>query len=192
MQHQHQHRKLLFPQPPVLLFRIQRCVGILSRQSVRVRSGGWHQTHREKWSIDPPAVAQYIFNASTVYECLTSVPFNPAVASRFIQYYNDTLQFQSTLAFLKDPPASYQQPATDLIAGLARIQQAIDNGQFKDQYSFEATLQTLIYSAHDAHLKLIAGVLAPFTFGLPFEVASISLDGKELPKVYVTCKLHQS
>lgn len=133
-----------------------------------------------------------IFNASEVYECLTSVPFHPAVASQFVQYYNDTLQFQSTLAFLKDPPQGYQQPPTDLMAGLARIQQAIDNGQFKDQYSFEATLQTLIYSAHDAHLQLFAGVLAPFTFGLPFELASVSLDGKELPKVYDTCNPRRS
>ncbi|MCJ1465052.1 hypothetical protein MMC07_003668 [Pseudocyphellaria aurata] len=132
---------------------------------------------------------QYLFNASTVYECLTSVPFNPAVASQFIQYYNDTLQFQSTLAFLKDPPRGYQQPPTDLMAGLARIQKAIDNGQFKDEYSFEATLQSLIYSAHDAHLQLVAGVLAPFTFALPFELASVSLDGKELPKVYDTSDL---
>lgn len=187
---QHRHRKRLVPQPQLLLFRIQQRVGILSRQGVSSSSsGGKHRTRCNRTDAIP---AQYIFNASTVYECLISVPFNPTVASRFIQYYNDTLQFQSTIAYLKAPPAGYQQPATDLVGGLARIQQAIDNGQFKDQYSFETTLQRLIYSAHDAHLQLIAGVLAPFKFALPFGIASVSLDGKELPKVYVTCNPHRS
>jgi hypothetical protein len=89
-----------------------------------------------------------------VYECLTSVPFNAAVATRFIQYYNDTLQFHSTLAYLKNPPESYQQPAVDVIDELGRIQTAINKGLFKNQYEFEATLESLIYSVHDMHLEL--------------------------------------
>lgn len=186
---QHRHCKRLVPEPQVLLFRIQQRVGILSRQSVSSFSSG--EKHRTRCNRTD-AIPAHVFNASTVHECLISVPFIPTVASSFIQYYNDTLQFQSTIAFLKAPPAGYQQPATDLVDGLARIQQAIDNGQFKDQYSFEVTLQRLIYSAHDAHLQLSAGVLAPFTFALPFEIASVSLDGKELPKVYLTCNPHQS
>ena len=128
----------------------------------------------------------FVFNASTVYACLTSVPFNPAVATRFIKYYNDTLQFQSTLPYLKDPPAGYQQPATDLLGGLTSIQQAINDNVFPNQYSFEATLQNLINSAHDAHVQLIAGVLAAFTFASPYEIASVSIDGIQLPKIYVT------
>jgi len=128
----------------------------------------------------------YVFNASTVYACLTSVPFNPAVASRFIKYYNDTIQFQSTLAYLKDPPAGYQQPPIDLVAGLGSIQQAIDDNLFPNQYSFEATLQNLINSANDAHIQLVAGVLAAFTFASPYEIASVSSDGIQLPKIYIT------
>ena len=55
-----------------------------------------------------------IFFASEVYECLSSVPFNPAVGLRFIEYFNTTIQFQSTLAYLRDPPTGYQQPAIDV------------------------------------------------------------------------------
>jgi hypothetical protein len=74
------------------------------------------------------------FEASLVYECLTSVPFNAAVATRFLQYYNDTIQFQSTLAYLKNPPASYQQPAVDFVGGLIQLQQQINSGSFANQY----------------------------------------------------------
>lgn len=126
-----------------------------------------------------------IFAAKTAYDCLTSVPFNPAVAARFIQYYNDTLQFQSTSAYLKNPPASYQQPAVDLFKGLEQIQQDIAQGRFSNQYTFEATLQRLILSAHDAHISLVAGVLSAFTFASPYGIASVSSDGVQIPKVYI-------
>lgn len=113
------------------------------------------------------------------------MPFNPAVASRFLQYYNDTLQFQSTVAYLKDPPASYKQQPVDLFGELAKIQQGIDEGLFPNQYAFEATLQNLIYSAHDLHLNLEAGILAAFTFASPYGIVSVSSDGIQVPKVYI-------
>lgn len=130
-------------------------------------------------------VGQDIFNASLVYECLTSVPFSTAVASRFLAYWNDTLRFQSTLAYLKNPPAGYQQPAVDLLAGLSELQQAVNNGDFANQYEFEVALQLLLVSAHDAHLYLNAGILAAFTFASPYDIVSLSIDGVELPKVYL-------
>ncbi|KAI9641314.1 hypothetical protein NHQ30_010116 [Ciborinia camelliae] len=133
-----------------------------------------------------------VFNASFAFECLTSVPFNPAVASRFISYYNDTLQFQSTLSYLKNPPTSYQQPAVDLLEGLTRIQTAIDEGVFANQYEFEAALQTLIYAAHDSHVDMLAGVLSAFSFASPRDVVSLSLDGQQTPKVYLADDLFDS
>jgi Peptidase family S41 len=130
--------------------------------------------------------------ASDAYACLTSVPFNAAVASRFLSYYNDTLQFHTTPAYLKTPPPSYQQPSIDLFRELEQLQQNIDNGVFQNQYAFEAKLQSLIYATHDGHLELVAGVLAAFTFASPYGIVSVSSDGKELPKVYITNDLIES
>lgn len=130
-------------------------------------------------------VIDTLFAAKDAYDCLTSVPFNPAVASRFIQYYNHTLQFQSTSAYLRNPPASYQQSPVDLFKGLEEIQEDIALGRFSNQYAFEATLQRLILSAHDTHLNLVAGVLSAFTFASPYGIASVSSDGVQLPKVYI-------
>ena len=125
------------------------------------------------------------FTAKQAYDCLTSVPFNPDVASRFITYYNETIQFQSTLAYLKAPPSSYQQPAIDVLAGLEQIQKDIADGKFPNQYAFEATLQNLVYSAHDAHLQLESGILAAFTYLSPYSIVALSEDGVQIPKVYV-------
>lgn len=117
------------------------------------------------------------------------MPFNKTVATQFLQYYKDTLQFQSTLAYLKNPPPSYQQPEVDLLAGINLIQRQIDTGVFHNEYSFEAALQNLIYQTHDSHIYLNAGALNVFTFGSAIPIVSLSADGFALPKVYSTGKL---
>jgi hypothetical protein len=114
------------------------------------------------------------------------VPFSPAVGTQFIKYWNETIQFQSTLAYLKTPPEGYQQPAVDVTQELAAIQQRIDSGFYGNQYAFEADVQLLINALHDGHVNLLAGVFAAFSFGSPFEIASVSVDGKEPPKIYLT------
>ena len=128
--------------------------------------------------------ADLIFTAQQAFDCLSSVPFNPGVATQFLTYYNDTLQFQSTSAYLKNPPASYQQPAVDLLHGLSQIQLDINNGVFENQYAFEATLQNLIQQAHDTHLVLDFGILNAFSFGSPYGIVSVSPDGVQNPKIY--------
>ena len=141
----------------------------------------WGTISVSDWKTD-----RFKFPAKQAYDCLTSVPFNPAVATRFLRYYNDTIQFQSTLAYLKDPPSSYQQPSIDLVESLRQIQQDIDRGVFRNQYAFEATLQKVIYATHDDHLRLSAGILAAFSFYSPYGISSVSVDGVQLPKVYLT------
>ena len=111
------------------------------------------------------------------------MPFNDAVALRFVDYYNTTIQFQSTLAFLRNPPAAYQQPAVDVLQGLQQIKQNITSGVYKSQYVFEADLQHLVYRMHDAHVDLNSGILAAFTFASPYSVVSASVDGKQLPQL---------
>ncbi|KAL9086788.1 MAG: hypothetical protein Q9165_006935 [Trypethelium subeluteriae] len=129
---------------------------------------------------------QIYFDAEDAYDCLTSVPFNPAVASSFIQYYNTTLQFQSTLAYLKNPPQGYQQPAVDVLSQLELIQQNVTAGYYKNEYAFEADLQLLIYAMHDTHVALSAGALAAFSFASPYSITSASIDGKQPPQVFFT------
>lgn len=106
------------------------------------------------------------FLASDVIACLTSVPFNTAVADRFIDYFNQTLQFQSTTAFLRSPPAGYQQPASDTFALLRQIKAQVDSSYYRNQYAFDADIQSLIKGTHDSHVGLYAGALSQFTFAV--------------------------
>ncbi|KAK4690731.1 hypothetical protein P7C71_g6129, partial [Lecanoromycetidae sp. Uapishka_2] len=126
-----------------------------------------------------------LFTAKLAYDCLISAPFNATVALAFLQYYNDTIQFQSTLAYLKNPPASYQQPAIDVQASLNTIQQRVQAGEFQNEYTFEVAVQEVIYATHDDHITLSAGILSAFTFGSPYSIVSASTDGIALPKIYI-------
>ena len=131
------------------------------------------------------ASGDVLFLASDAYNCLITAPFNATVATGLVSYYKDFLQFQSTLAYLKDPPPSYQQPSIDVLAGLDALEAQIQAGTFKIEYDFELALQTLIYALHDAHVSLSAGILSIFTFGSPLRIVSVSSNGIELPKIYI-------
>ena len=126
-----------------------------------------------------------LFLASDAYDCLITAPFNATVASGLVAYYRDFLQFQSTLAYLKDPPPSYQQPSIDVLASLDALEAQVQVGAFKTEYDFEVALQTIIYAIHDSHVTLSAGILSIFTFASPLRIVSASSNGIELPKIYV-------
>ena len=126
-----------------------------------------------------------LFPAVLAYDCLLSAPFNSTVALEFIQYYIDTLQFQSTLAYLKNPPPSYQQRPVDVIGSLTSIQQRVQAGEFQSEYAFEVAIQEVVHATHDDHITLTAGILSAFTFGSPLRIVSASTDGIALPKIYI-------
>ncbi|KAI4121471.1 MAG: hypothetical protein LQ338_006342 [Usnochroma carphineum] len=132
-----------------------------------------------------PAQASLTQTLSDAHECLSSAPFRQDIALEFIQYYNDTLQLQTTQAYLKDPPSGYQQPPVDLFGGLAEIKDQVQAGQFKNEYDFEVAVQKLILATHDAHISLGYGILSIFTFGSPYGLVSVSTDGLALPKLFI-------
>lgn len=93
---------------------------------------------------------------------------------------------------MKNPPEGYQQPAIDVVAEFGKLEQRILDGAYKNQYDFEADLQLLIYAVKDGHVALTAGVLSAFSFASPFEIISVSADGKQVPKIYITLDYLQS
>ncbi|KAF3004450.1 hypothetical protein E8E14_002580 [Neopestalotiopsis sp. 37M] len=126
------------------------------------------------------------FYASYVYTCLSSVPFYVAPALRFLEYFNTTLQFQSTLAFLKNPPTGYQQSPVDVEQILQRIIINVKSGIYQNQYDFEADVQRLVFAMHDGHVDLRSGIMAAFSFGTNAEIVSVSENTTGPPQIYLT------
>lgn len=93
------------------------------------------------------------------------------------------------MAYLKTPPAGYQQPAIDVVAKLAEIEDKVRSDFYNNEYAFEQDIYLLTYAAHDAHVDLSAGILSVFTFASPYYISSVSVDGKQAPQIYLTGKL---
>jgi 3-dehydroquinate dehydratase len=87
-----------------------------------------------------------------------------------------TLQFQSTLGYLKAPPVGYQQPPFDFNQALEEIKQNVTRAVYKNQYEFEAQLQLLVHQLRDTHVILNAGALSAFSFVGSF-VRSLGIGG---------------
>ncbi|KAK1992873.1 peptidase S41 family protein [Colletotrichum falcatum] len=133
---------------------------------------------------NPKAPAQV--PAQLAFDCLQSVPNKPGPAKELITSLKAYVQWQSTLTWLKSPPASYMLPPTDIEGGLDDIGNKAEAGQYKSEYDFQLAIFKLIASAHDGHFAFRGDVFKGFSFrnALASDIVSVSRDGVEVPKLY--------
>lgn len=118
--------------------------------------------------------------------CLQSVPNKPQEATKLVQSLKAYVSWQSTLAYLKDPPASYGLPPVDIMGGLDAIAANVSAGGFASEYDFQRSMVLLIAQAHDGHFGFRPDVFKAFSFrnDLVADLVSVSADGKQMPKLY--------
>src|ERR1700760_2109010 len=104
----------------------------------------------------------------------------PDYASNFTQYLKNFLQFQSTVAYLKDPPSTYPYPAVDLLGTLDLIASNITKGVYTNWYDYELEIAFLIKAAYDGHLAVTLPLLSSFVFETNVQLLSFSTDGTSL------------
>lgn len=124
--------------------------------------------------------------AKIALDCLSSVPLGAAQALALVDSIRPYVDWQSTLAYLKNPPRSYQLEGVDIIGGLDAISQAISANFYQNELSFQLALNSLIGSANDGHFAFIPDIFKAFAFRIPPSAAlvSVSADGKALPQLY--------
>lgn len=120
------------------------------------------------------------------YQCLKSVPNKPDEAVKLVDSLAAFVQWQSTLAWLKDPPPSYMLEPTDIVGSLSSIQAIARGGGYESEYDFQLALFQLFASAHDGHFSFRGDVFKAFGFrnNLARDIVTVSSDGKEVPKLY--------
>ncbi|KAK8189291.1 uncharacterized protein BKA78DRAFT_253348 [Phyllosticta capitalensis] len=116
--------------------------------------------------------------AKLAYECINSVPLNVSAALDLIETVKPYWEWQSTIAYLKNPPAEYVekiQDPVDVFGELDIIEAKVKNGSFASEYE----------STHDGHFVYVPdSVGGIFNFGRTLPLVSVSLDGKSLPQPY--------
>src|SRR3569833_2988442 len=125
-------------------------------------------------------------SAQLALACLQSVPNKPEPAGRLITSLKAFAQWQSTLAWLKAPPASYMLPPVDIMEGLDNISSTATSGRFRSEYEFQGAIVELLAAAHDGHFGFRPDVFKAFGFrnNLTMDLVSVSLDGIAVPKLY--------
>ncbi|QDS76907.1 hypothetical protein FKW77_004139 [Venturia effusa] len=145
------------------------------------------------------AVASQVANASALstptvaaqlaYDCIKSVPLNTPNALELLRTIRPYLIWQSTTAYLKDPPAEYTEkirPPVDIFGGLDKIESDLRGGSFKTEYDFGFALYTLLQSTHDGHVSYVPDTVGRvFQWGRPVPLVSVSEDGEKLPAIFV-------
>ncbi|CAG8953320.1 hypothetical protein HYFRA_00003528 [Hymenoscyphus fraxineus] len=128
--------------------------------------------------------------AKTAYDCLNSVPLNPQAATDLVNAILPYIEWQSDIAYLKDPPTSYKMPAIDLWQSFNDILQGIKNGEFANEYEFQVKLFSTFNLAHDGHFRFAPDLMSKIQFRRRVQLVSVSRDGVELPRIYVKGKFH--
>src|SRR5262249_54008308 len=119
--------------------------------------------------------------------CLNSVPLNKEKAIAVVKGVQNYAQFQSTLSFLKNPPADDRNQARqryDIMGNLRQLVRDVEAGKYTRELDFEFRLKRIAANANDGHFVTYLGGILAIRFHAPFDLVSISEDGLKLPKIY--------
>jgi len=117
--------------------------------------------------------------------CLQSIPVDVDRDIAQIDYLVPYLQVQSTLGYLKQPPAGYLIQGVDVIGGMKQIRQKLTTGGYSSQYDWALDVWRIFVQASDGHFYYTPSLLNIFIFRPEMgTIVSASSNGVDLPKVY--------
>lgn len=135
-----------------------------------------------------PIGASRVVPAQLGLQCLQSVPLDTEGNIKLLEELNLYLEWQSNIAYLRNPPAEYTEDPIDILGGMEDIKQRLNSGDYLNEYDFQQDLTILFNKAYDNHFSWqsdILGTAMQFQTAAGTELISISSDGIELPRVYL-------
>lgn len=121
------------------------------------------------------------------YACLKSVPIEQDAANFTVNSIKQMVEFQSTLAYLKNPPKGWPNEPVDILAGLNDIASKVNGGTYTNEYDFENDIAALFIKAHDGHLNfngMAYGGAFRWRRNTNIALVSASKDGSAVPEVW--------
>ena len=92
---------------------------------------------------------------SIAFACLKSVPLHKDSALAQLEFLRPIFEWQSTLAYLRDPPKGYLSEGVDLLGGLDEIAAKLKKERgYVNEFEFLADLYTLTsVRVRDVHFR---------------------------------------
>ena len=128
------------------------------------------------------------FRSSQLQACVQDVLINITLAVEQIAWIQGFVQFQSTLAYLKNPTPAYELPAIDIVGRLDEIAVKAKAGKYHGEYDYEVDIADVFARANDGHFRYLPFLTQGIGYNSNQQVVSLSIDGQELPKIYVMCE----
>ncbi|KAK5714801.1 hypothetical protein LTR17_017048 [Elasticomyces elasticus] len=132
------------------------------------------------------AVAQNtsMLDAGIAVACLQSIPVDVDGDIQEIEGLKVLVQFQSDIAYLKDPPPGFLYPGVDVLGTLDAILADVEAGAYKSDFDVQMDLYNLITSTYDFHFNWVPDLVSVFSWTRKGSLVSLSSDGLSLPEVY--------
>lgn len=134
-------------------------------------------------------VASKLANPSTsvvaaidAFNCLNSVPVDTQGNSKLIDQLKQVWQFHSETVWLKNPGNDWEYGPLDIMDELDKVKSNL--GSYESEYAVQLAIQNITIRTGNFHFNYYPDILQVFNFRRRFNVASISSDGKALPKLY--------
>ncbi|KAF2035474.1 hypothetical protein EK21DRAFT_107000 [Setomelanomma holmii] len=122
-------------------------------------------------------------SAQAAFDCLNSVPVDTTGNQALIEELKKVWQFQSELVWYKNPGSDWEYGPLDIIGELDNVKNNL--GSFQSEYTVQLAIQNITIRTGNFHFNYQPDILQVFQFRRRFNVASVSSDGKSLPKLYV-------
>ncbi|KAL0932222.1 peptidase s41 family protein [Colletotrichum truncatum] len=137
------------------------------------------------WAAQIAATATPTVSAKLAYDCVTSVPLDKAAALKFVDELRPYLEWQSSLAFLKNPPADYPFPPHDVLGALDNLRARLEADHYSNEFTWHQDMYLNVFNpAYDSHLHVFSDILTnAIEWARPIALVSISKDGNSAPVV---------
>ncbi|KAJ0165180.1 hypothetical protein CTA2_12124 [Colletotrichum tanaceti] len=119
-----------------------------------------------------------------LHACLKSVPLHKEVAIALVDAIRPYLEWQSTLVYIKNPPADYEPGAFDLLGHLGKTREKLVADGYNGEIDFQEDLFDMTAKTRDGHFAFLPDALTKiFRFGRPFALVSYAQDPLSVPAI---------
>ncbi|KAK2001902.1 hypothetical protein LX36DRAFT_733092 [Colletotrichum falcatum] len=114
----------------------------------------------------------------------SSVPLHKEAAIALVDAIRPYLEWQSNLAYLKNPPAGYAHEPFDLVGHLQKVRERLVTDGYQGEVDFQEDLFEMTAKTRDGHFTFLPDALTSvFRFSRPFALVSYAKDPLSLPVI---------
>ncbi|KAK1593784.1 uncharacterized protein LY79DRAFT_513634 [Colletotrichum navitas] len=125
-------------------------------------------------------------SAKLAHDCLRSVPLHKEAAITLVDAIRPYLEWQSNLAYLKNPPVGYEPEPFDPVGHLQKVRERLVADAYSGELDFQEDLFEMTAKTRDGHFAFLPDALTGvFRFSRPFPLVSYAKNPFSTPVIKI-------